>query len=89
MVGFKVESDIVYGPCARYTSTVSVLDPYDCHTITGPPQHTNQKEYEWKAWRLCGGNDQNLYLLTEVHIIKNDDGSWDYRSATCCRVTIP
>ena len=87
VVGFKDDGESVLGPCAKYSSSVSVLDQYDCHTVTGPPQN-EEVEYDWKIWRICGGNEQEFYLMTAVHISENPDGTLQYHSITCCRVKL-
>ncbi|MPC66518.1 hypothetical protein E2C01_060666 [Portunus trituberculatus] len=87
VVGFKDDGVSVLGPCAKYSSTVSVLDHNDCHTVTGPPQG-EQVEYDWKIWRICGGNEQDFYLMTAVHISENTNGILQYDSIICCRVKL-
>ncbi|XP_063867521.1 uncharacterized protein LOC135104261 [Scylla paramamosain] len=86
VVGFKDDGVSVLGPCAKYSSSVSVLNQYDCHTVTGPLQE--KIEYDWKIWRICGGNEQDLYLMTAVHIVEKADGTLQYHSITCCRVKL-
>ncbi|KAK7081386.1 hypothetical protein SK128_013699 [Halocaridina rubra] len=75
-----------FGPCSSASLTGGVLNLLDCHTVSGIMQIRPPGKTSWTEWRVCGGNDTNLYLMTKVVVTEVSTGVWDLTSIKCCRV---
>lgn len=88
IMGFRQATHPSQGPCSNgfNGNGVTMLDTADCHTVSGPMQVLADKGSSWSQWRVCGGDANNLYVMTEAQVKKNTVGVWTVDSITCCRI---
>ncbi|KAG7164875.1 RNA-binding protein 12B-like [Homarus americanus] len=80
-------TDSYLGPCTTDYSTTEgdVLNPNDCHTVAGPLQNLSPSQASWTDWRICGGTDDDFYVVTKVVVTKVGN-VWEMTSIKCCRI---
>ncbi|XP_069168393.1 uncharacterized protein [Procambarus clarkii] len=74
------------GPCgSQFAAQGADLDVTECHTVQGALQDLSPNTPSgWTQWRICGGNSTAFYVMTEVAVGDNGNGTWNLLAITCC-----
>lgn len=87
-LGFRQGTYESQGPCSNgfNGNGVTMLDNEDCHTLSGAMQVLADVDATWTQWRVCNGNSNDLYVVTEAVVTKQENTVWTLDSITCCRI---